>query len=619
MLARVVVAALVLTAATTTATAQWPASSSPNLPIGDGSGEQTLVKVATTSDGGCYVGWFDNRSGSYAVYLQRFDATGVEQWQHGGILVSGNPQSSSLVDWDLIADSADHCVLVFTDTRAGGDLDVYAYRIAPNATFVWGANGLPLSQNADYEPNPRVCQTSDGRFVVVWPNTVTRTIQLQRILGSGVLIFPGDGIAIPGEAGATPGFARVAPGDFGTGDVIVSWVRTTAFSGNKHVHAQKFDEFGNALWNGGTRVVVFDQASVPIAHEPRLVTDHTGGACLAWHFASGSQFQVRVQHLATAGTEMFPHNGVDVSTSTNSRFDPAIVWARLSSELLVAWNERNVAQTTWGIGAQKLDSTGASAWGPTGATLLPIDNVVKFAPVAAPLRSFFANDGFAVSVLVESLGAQQKSVQLFGVDNAGTAAFPPVVVSTFASDKLRLAHAANVSGTHVLAWTDQRQGHADIWGAAVDARGLLGVSPSQVTLGGCGLNPVGSFAVADTPAIGTGVAMTLTNPQLTQPFGSLAFFFVGTGTTGFPCGVVVPGFGMSAPGAAGELLIDTTQPYSGWFAGVWVGIGFTTLPVPFAPPLIGTSVYVQGLLVDPLPGAPIPFGLTNGARLVIGS
>lgn len=618
MLARVFVAALAFPAATSIAPAQWPTTSSPNLPVGDAAGEQSLAKVAATSDGGCYVGWFDNRSGSYAVYLQRFDSAGVEQWQHGGILVSGNPQSSSLVDWDLIADSLDHCVLVFTDTRAGGDLDVYAYRIAPNATFLWGANGRTLSNNNDYEPNPRVCQTSDGQFAVVWANTVARTIQLQRISPAGALAHPGDGITIPGETGATPGFVRIAAGNVG-GEVIASWVRTTAFSGNKHVHAQKFDGLGNALWNGGTRVAVFDQASVPLAHEPRLVADRTGGACVAWHFASGSQFQVRVQHLDSSGTEVFAHNGVDVSTSANSRFDPAIVWVHPASELLVAWNERNVAQTTWGIFAQKLDSSGAAAWGPTGVTLLPIDNVVKFAPVAAPLRNFFQNDGIAVSVLAESLGPQQKSVQLFGVTNAGTAAFPPVVASTFASDKLRLAHAATVSGTHVLAWTDQRQGHADIWGGAVDARGLLGVSPSQVTLGGCGLNPAGSFAVADTPAIGTGVAMVLTNPQVTQPFGSLAFFFVGTGTTGFPCGVAVPGFGMSAPGAAGELLIDTTQPYSGWFAGVWVGIGFTSLGIPFAPPLIGSTFYVQGLLVDPLPGAPIPFGLSNGARLVIGS
>ena len=86
------------------ALAQWPTASSPNLPIGDFANEQVVNKIAATADGGCYVGWFDSRNGGYEVRLQRFDAAGVEQWQHGGVLVSANPQSTSLIDWDLLAD-----------------------------------------------------------------------------------------------------------------------------------------------------------------------------------------------------------------------------------------------------------------------------------------------------------------------------------------------------------------------------------------------------------------------------------------------------------------------------------------------------------------------------------
>src|SRR5262245_31183133 len=251
--------------------AQWSTSPSTNLPIGDGVGEQVLPKVAVASDGGCYIGWFDNRSGVYAVYLQRLDPAGVESWPHGGILVSGNPQSTSLVDWDLICDSQDHCVLTFTDTRAGGDLDVYAYRIAPNGAFVWGNNGIALSNNGDYEPSPRVCETSGGLFAFAWANTGTLTIQYQLLYQNGTPIYPSGGYSIAADPGATPGFCRIAAGD--ANSYVISWVRTTAFTGNKHVHAQKFGPGGNALWNGGVRIAVFDGGSVPIAHEPRLLPD----------------------------------------------------------------------------------------------------------------------------------------------------------------------------------------------------------------------------------------------------------------------------------------------------------------------------------------------------------
>ncbi|MFN9332204.1 MAG: hypothetical protein ACK6D1_06330, partial [Planctomycetota bacterium] len=205
------------------ASAQWPTTSSPNLPIGDFANEQVVNKVAATPDGGGYVGWFDNRNGGYAVWLQRFDAAGVEQWQHGGILVSNNPQTTSLIDWDLLADRFGHCVRTFTDTRAGGDLDVYDYRVTPAGAQTWGANGVTLSNNPDFDGNPRVCEAGAGDFVFVWSNSTTRKIQIQRRYLAGAPRFPGDGVAIPGDTGQSPAFARPVAASPLDGSVVVSW------------------------------------------------------------------------------------------------------------------------------------------------------------------------------------------------------------------------------------------------------------------------------------------------------------------------------------------------------------------------------------------------------------
>lgn len=604
--------------------AQWPTTPGTNLPVGDAAGEQVVPKLAATADGGCYLAWFDSRSGGYAVYLQRLDAAGNEQWPHGGLLVSGNPQSTSLVDWDLIA-SGDDCVLTFTDTRAGGDLDVYAYRIDATGAFLWGANGVALSNNGDYEPNPRVVEASDGDFVFVWPNTGTATLQMQRLDPAGNPRFPTNGIAIPGDAGAVPAFARIAAGG-SNGEVIVSWVRTLSFSGNKHVHAQKFDSAGNALWNGGTRLAVFDQASVPIAHEPRLVADGSGGAWCAWHYAQGQQYFIRTQHLLANGTEGFVHNGVDVSASANSRFDPAIV-ADGGNGLFVSWNERNVAQTSWGIFAQRLDATGAPQWGATGVTLMPINTVVKFAPVAAP-----QGDGLATAVLVESLGLLQKAVVLFGVAGDGSLRWSPATsASTFASDKLRLALATSPGGRSLLAWTDQRSGAADVYAQAVELGGAVGLPHGlgTITPYGCGTNPAGSLVATTSPAgsgrptPGEAVQLDLTNPLGTQAAGAAGFLVYGLqAAPGFPCGIPLPGFGMAGAGQPGELLIDPGQPYVITFAGIWGGgstVVTTFFAVPFDGALLGLSLYAQGLMVDLQPGAAIPFGLAGAVALQIGS
>lgn len=600
--------------------AQWPTTPT-NAPVGDAANDQSVSKVAVTSDGGCYIGWFDNRSGGYAVYVQHLDSAGNELWPHGGMLISGNPQSSSLQDWDLICDNADHCVLAFTDTRAVGDLDVYAYRIAPNGTFVWGANGITLSTNPDAEANPHICQAGDGDLVFVWANTGTKTIQMQRIDAAGTVRFAGDGIAIPGDAGQTPAFARVVAGSPATGDVIVSWVRALSVTAAKHIHSQKYDALGNPLWNAGTRLPVFDQVSLPIAHDPMLISDGAGGALYSWHFAVGSQFFARVQRVNAAGTEVFPHNGVNVTTSTGSTFNPAAVWVPSTQEILVAWNERNIAQSNWGIRAQKLDSTGSPQWG-SGVTLLPIDTTEKLAPVAAPLRAGPQNDGIAVSVLV-TVANLQRHVYSFGLTNSGTPAWPNVVASNVSFDKLRLAQGSTPSGTQILAWSDLRSGAQDVYAAAIDARGQLGVQIATATISNCGTNnPAGSLVVSGRPAIGTTMTWALTNPVGTQAAGSIGAFFLAFATPGFPCGVPVPGIGMNGAGAAGDVSIDITLPYISFVSGVWGGVGtFVVQPftMPFDGSLVGLPLWLQGLMADFAPGAIVPLGISEAAALVVGS
>ncbi|MBM4062689.1 MAG: hypothetical protein FJ265_16570 [Planctomycetes bacterium] len=600
------------------AIAQWPTNPSTNLPVADGTGEQSVPKFAVTSDGGCYAAWFDNRGGSYAVRLQRLAAAGVELWPHNGILVSGNPQSTSLVDWDLICDSEDHCVLAFTDTRAGSDLDVYAYRVSPAGVQLWGNNGVTLSTNPYSEANPRVCEASDGDFVFVWPNTGTMTLQLQRLDRNGVARFPGDGIAIPGDPGATPAFARIVAAD--NGAVILSWVRAMAFTGNRHVHVQKYAAAGSPLWNGGVRLPVFDQASVPIAHEPRLVPDGLGGAVCAWHFAVGQQFSIRVQHVSAAGIELFPHNGVDVSGSTGSRFDPALVFRAATQETFVAWNERNLAQSQWGVFAQKLDAAGSRSWGATGVTLIPVNTTEKLVPVAAPL-----GDGFAVAVLETSLGNNRHKVLAFGLDGAGAQLWPPAAASTVASGKLRLHVDTTASGTLLLGWVDERAGSYDydVYMQALDLAGALGVRLGAAAPYGCGVNPAGSLLTNGRPALGTTMQIGLTNPLGTQATGALSALVFGFGApANYPCGIVTPGYGMAGPGQPGEVLVDLQQPNAALLGAPWAGPSSPSW-FAFTPPLqawaIGVVFFAQGVLLDTAPGAQVPIGLTGAVRLAIGS
>lgn len=601
---------------TTPILAQFPGVASNDAPVAVTTGEQALPKIAATSDGGCYVGWFDTRGGSYAVYLQRLDAAGNAVWPANGILVSNQPQSTSLVGWDLICDREDHCVLTFTDTRAGTDLDVYAYRFDPSGAPLWGVNGVVLSNNADYEANPTVCEASDGDFVFVWPNTATRVLTMQRLDRQGTPRFAGGGVAIPGDVGATPAWAHIVPGD--QGSVIVAWVRTMSFSGAKHVHAQKFDSLGTALWNGGTRLAVFDQASLPIAHEPRLVADGAGGAIVGWHYAAGTQFFANVQRLTANGTEVFPHNGVTLSTNGNSRFDPALAWLPATSEILVVYNERNTAQSQWGLSAQKVTATGQLAFGSSGLTLIPVGGTERQYPVAVP-----SLDGITAFAFEAQGTPTHYKVLGMRVDAAGGVAVAPMDVAAFGSSKLRLVATASPSGTAICAWSDRRVDGGDIRAQVLNPDGTLVPATATATmLPGCGHNPAGSLVVTGRPAIGTPMTLGVDNPLGTQAPGALAFLAYSLApAAGLPCGQPAPGLGMAGPGAIGDVLVNQAT-LAAVFGGTWAGalspVSFVFTPPP-SPAFYGVQVYAQGVVIDLAAGANVPIGLTQAAVLTVGS
>ncbi|HEY3252062.1 MAG TPA: hypothetical protein VGK25_13210, partial [Ignavibacteria bacterium] len=149
--------------------AQWISNTAVNTLVCDTTGEQTLVKCALCQDGSTYYTWFDSRGGGYAVYIQKLNQIGVRQFPAGGILISNNPQNSSLVDYDLIADAGNNAIVVFTDIRNGGAINPFAYKISPAGAMLWGGNGVTLSDSVNaFQPNPKVVETSDGNYVFLW-------------------------------------------------------------------------------------------------------------------------------------------------------------------------------------------------------------------------------------------------------------------------------------------------------------------------------------------------------------------------------------------------------------------------------------------------------------------
>ncbi|MDP2362901.1 MAG: T9SS type A sorting domain-containing protein [Ignavibacteria bacterium] len=461
--------------------AQWSSNPAANLAICDTTGEQALAKIESTSDGGCYISWFDNRSGSYAVYLQRLDPLGNKLWAPTGLLISNNPQSTSLVDYDLLVDADDHAVIAFTDTRNGGNLNVFAYRISSNGDFVWGNNGISLSGSTDFQANPKLAQTDDGNIVVTWIIAATRNqVGLQKISTSGVKLWGTNPIILQS---ATEGYSYpdIVPSDSGGVILFHTAVTGTFPAQTVKIRAKKISSSGTVSWNTNIQ----DLGTIAAFTVPKVYSDKNNGGLIAWHDDrdNNSLQSGFVQRVSSTGSIYFPVNGAEVSLMTNRhKFNPVVAFDNVSNETYVFWMETEPNQNQNGISGQKLSLNGTRQW---------TDNAKIFKGLSAPntvsissLNSQMGNGRAYLFYLEGSASGLNDKVEGFACDANGSFLWTGnfTILSNTTSDKLQMVSTVDIYKNCKLAWGDNRSDASGIYAQDINPDGQLGNSVVPVEL-----------------------------------------------------------------------------------------------------------------------------------------
>ncbi len=137
---------------------------------------------------------------------------------------------------------------------------------------------------------------------------------------------------------------------------------------------------------------------------------------------------------------------------------------------------------------------------------------------------------------------------------------------------------------------------------------------------GCEINVRGSLSLLDgNPAVGESFDLGVDNPLGTQAPGATSFLMLSLlPDPAFPCGTVLPGFGMQSASAPGELLISPLVPPL--VGPPWQGPAQPapfSIAIPARPTLVGIDVFVQGALFDPTGRGGVGLGLTNALKLRI--
>ena len=136
---------------------------------------------------------------------------------------------------------------------------------------------------------------------------------------------------------------------------------------------------------------------------------------------------------------------------------------------------------------------------------------------------------------------------------------------------------------------------------------------------GCGVNPSGSLRVlSGGAAVGRMLTLGVDNPLGAQTPGSPAFLMLSVAPDpGYPCGTMLPGFGMAS--GPGELLLALSGPGSTSLGPViWRGSGAPAvfgLALPQNPELIGLTLFFQGAIADT--GSATGIGLSDALSVTI--
>ncbi|MHA1270221.1 MAG: hypothetical protein ACTSPY_10580 [Candidatus Helarchaeota archaeon] len=228
------------------------------------SGNADEIQMCGDGSGGAYITW------AYGdIYAQRINSAGNRYWVASGISICSS--SGTQAKPQIIKDGTDNAVIVWHDTRAGANYDIYAQRIDGAGTVQWTANGIGICTASNNQQNPQICSDGGNGSIITWQDVRKSDwdIYAQRINASGQVYWDSNGIPIS-NTGINQQYPSIC--DDGVGGAIISWHQGD-------IYAQRINETGDAQWvaNGSAICNASGTQRYPIT-----CSDGTEGAYIVW-------------------------------------------------------------------------------------------------------------------------------------------------------------------------------------------------------------------------------------------------------------------------------------------------------------------------------------------------
>lgn len=454
-------------------TGPWTDDTAENTAIATATNEQALPKIAVDGNGYSYISWFSIESSNYNVRMQYLDPNGVGQWEDNGIIISSEQQDTWITDYDLTVDPDGYALITFSDIRTG-QLNPVAYRVSPAGEMMYGATGIMLANNNNFDPSPKTCATESGNAVFAWqscPDAGDYQIRLQKISPNGDLLWD-EGITLS-ESGVDYTSPYLLPAE--DDHVFLIWHTETGVfpSPDRGCYVQKLDVDGSFMWASDVEVYA------PVASGPvvslEMCRDDNGGIIFAWYRSdSMTHFHCYLQHMEADGTLTMTTNGVLASTSTSrNHMYPAPAFLTSTQEIILFFSEQDLDQITRGMYAQKFDLDGNRLWGNEGKQLIPLG----YNDYGLFMANGFGNQAICIYQAAEFGASSDAKIQAVMFDTNGNFVWPEefIDLSTVQSSKLHNVMTNHYMGQWVAVWEDERTDSGDIYAQNIQPDGTMGV------------------------------------------------------------------------------------------------------------------------------------------------
>ncbi len=342
--------------------------------ICDTTGTQKSCKIISDGSSGAIITW-RNTNSDWNIYAQRVNSLGERQWSPlNGVLICVDDFPHSLWHYETVASSSGEAIIVWKDTEGAGVPGIiYAQKVNSSGTLPWGSSSKVVSDASEHAKNPVGVADGSGGAIIVWWDKREESpdnsfdIYAQKINSDGNRQWGSTDLCICNNVYDQKNSSIVSDG---SGGAIITWDDDVNGNGSYYeIFAQRVNSSGILEWDL-YGVYICDEISL----YPEIVSDGSGGAIIVWQdYRSGSNLDIYAQRVNSSGISQWGVNGICICNAVGNQTHHKIIADGLGGAIITWDDERDGRHDIY---AQRIDGDGNihSGWDLNGVLVCDITN-----------------------------------------------------------------------------------------------------------------------------------------------------------------------------------------------------------------------------------------------------